>query len=66
MQKPTVFRKIDLLTKRILRNKTALAKVANFNRWFGGAVWGLVLAKQDEYFTKGDFVFEPNMMMKRG
>lgn len=55
---------VDRMTKRILRNKTALMKVAKFNKFMGAALWSLVLSKQDEYFTKGDFVYEPNMMRR--
>lgn len=36
------------------------------NKWIADAVCVLIYAKQDEYFTKGDFVYEPSMMIKRG
>ena len=56
---------LERWAEEILFNDLLEKKIAKINQAIGTAIWKLVLAKQDDYYTKQDVVFEPSGF-KRG
>jgi hypothetical protein len=50
---------LEKWTEEIFFNDLLEKKIAKFNQAIGTAIWKLILAKQDDYYTKQDVVFQP-------
>jgi hypothetical protein len=55
---------LEKWAEEIFFNDLLEKKIAKINEAIGTAIWKLVLAKQDDYYTKQDVVFEPNGFKK--
>jgi hypothetical protein len=50
---------LERWAEEIFFNDLLEKKIAKINQAIGTAIWKLILAKQDDYYTKQDVVFEP-------
>lgn len=55
---------LNRLADDIFFNDLLEKKIAKINKFIGNGIWQLMLSKQDSYFTKGNFVFEPRGMKR--
>lgn len=54
-----MFKLLNKLADEIFFNDLIEKKISRFNKAIGTAIWRLILSKQDDYYTKNDFIFEP-------